>query len=240
MNRLVVLAFLVACAAAAAQQATRETFVPAADRSPSGSPIAVSGTFIVKDNPAELFQHSGEGEISLTNVSSKPILLTVLRLHMVGVRAADVDSRSDDFFFSEMLQAGASETVEDSWRFGTTESDVDQISGGKGTPKANVSMFFVQYADGSTWGASAAAKVALDSRDNTVKRLMALESVYRQDGEKAFIDDLLKPSSLPTISVLQDFCKRTEDKTRMIDRFFRVLEASDNHARMLRSVGRKP
>jgi hypothetical protein len=75
MNRLVMFFVLGGCVLAPAQQATQETVVPVVDRSPSSSPIAVSGTFMVKDEPAELLRHSGEGKISLTNVSSKPVLL---------------------------------------------------------------------------------------------------------------------------------------------------------------------
>ncbi len=237
MNRLVMLFLAGGCVMASAQQATQETFIPVVDRSPSGSPIAVSGTFIVKDEPAELFRHSGEGKISLTNVSSKPVLLTVLQIHMEVVRAPDMDSRSDDNFFSNLLQPGSTDTVADSWRFGTASSEAESMPREERvTPGANVSMLFVQFADGSTWGDPTKAKTALEYRVNTVNRLMALESVYRADGENAFIDDLLKPTNLPAIWQLQDLCKHTEDKNKVLDLFFGVSHAADDHARGLRST----
>jgi hypothetical protein len=156
---------------------------------------------------------------------------------MEGVRAPDVDSRSDDNFFSNLLQPGATDTLEESWRFGTASSGAESMPGEeRSTPSANVSMLFVQFADGSTWGDSASARTALESRTDTVSRLMALESIYRGDGENALIDDLLKPTALPVIWQLQDFCRHTEDKNKVLGLFFRVSQAADDHARGLRST----
>lgn len=248
MQRLVLLILFVACSVVEAQQAAQESVISIRDRSPSGGPLLVIGDVTVRDRPAERLRYSVEGRISLTNASSKPILITVVSLQ--GENTPRVNETTlHDYYFSEPFEPNSKEDRE--WNFGPFVSQVEVKSGGdskwidieperSAEKKVFASVLFVQYSDGSTWGDASTAKAALDSRRNTVKRLADLESVYRNEGEEIFINDLSKPTDLPAILLLQDFYKRTSDKSKVVDRFLRLREASDDHARMIKSTHGKP
>jgi hypothetical protein len=218
------------------------------DRSPSGSPLLVTGDVTVRDRPTERLRYSVEGRLSLTNASSKPILLTVVSLQGKNTPVIN-DTTSHDYYFSELFEPHSTENRE--WTFGPFVSQLEVKSGavskwvdiepaGTAQQKGFASVLFVQYADGSTWGDAAKAKAALEVRHNGIERLKALESVYRREGEKVFIDDLSKPSYLPAISSLQNFRNHVDDKSKVVDQLFRMRATSDEHARILKSVHGRP
>jgi hypothetical protein len=64
---------------------------------------------------------------------------------------------------------------------------------------------------------------------------MALASIYREKGETALVDALSESTELPAVSSLEDFCQDNNDKSRVVDRLFRMLATVDEHARMMKS-----
>jgi len=154
------------------------------------------------------------------------------------------DTSSHDYYFSELFEPQSTEERE--WTFGPFVSRME-VKSDEGTrwvdiepsrtaqQKVIASVLFVQLGDGSTWGDQDEAKAALAVRRDSVKRLFDLESIYRREGEAAFIDDLSKPTDLPVISVLQNLCNQSHDKSKVVDRLFRMIATAEEHARMLRS-----
>jgi hypothetical protein len=241
MTRIIVIALLLGYAAAA-PQTEQESLISIVDLSLSGSPLLLRGDLIAYDKPTEQLRYSVKGKISVTNSSSKPIVLTVVSLKGTNVPGVN-DTSSQDYYFSELFDPQSTEERE--WAFGPFVSRIE-VKSDEGTKwvdiepargaqqKVTASVLFVQFADGSTWGDRDEAKAALASRRNSVKRLTALATLYRDDGERAFIDDLLKPSDLPAILSLQYFCRNSDDKSKVVDRLFRMLASAEVHARMMK------
>lgn len=247
LNRIILFALLAGCAAAS-PQTERESSISIVNRSPGGSPLLVKGDVTAFDKPTEQLRFSVKGSVSITNVSSKPILLTVVSLK--GTNVPGVDQRwSQDYYFDDLFEPQSTDEQELSSvpfvsRMEVKSSEgtqwVDMEPSRTAQQQVTASVLFVQFADGSTWGNRDEAKTALEVRRDTVKRLLDLESIYRREGEAALIEDLSKPSDLPTIWLLQDFCKRSDDKSRVVDRLLRLREASDDHARMVKPTHGKP
>lgn len=159
MNRIILIALLVVCAAAAPQK-EQESLISIVDRSPSGSPLLVEGDVIAYDKPREQLRYSVKGRTSLTNVSSKPILLTVVSLKGTNVPSVH-DRSSQDYYFSELFEPRS--TDEREWTFGSFVSRME-VKSEEGTKWVDIepsrtaqqevtaTVLFVQFADGSTGG----------------------------------------------------------------------------------------
>jgi hypothetical protein len=240
MNRLMALLLLGGCMTAVAQQTLSDLFVTVVDRSPRNSPIVVSGSGILKDNPEQQARYSGTARLSLLNVSSKSILLIVLRLRANNVPNMDVGRTLDDYFFSsELLEPGGTKISEVSWPEFDEEGERKQRLRGAVRPTINASLLFVQFSDGSTLGNRQKAQEALAARQHTIERLAELESVYRAEGEKSFLDNLAKPTELAKIQHLQEFSEHTNDKSKVIDVLLRLRASADAREGMLKTVPRQ-
>jgi len=116
MNRLVALILFAGWLAAAAQQTPRNLFVPVVDQSPQNSPVVISGSGILTDDPQQQPRYSGTARLSVVNVSTKSIVLIVLRLWASNVPNMDVGRTLDDYFFSsELLDPGGAKVTEVNW-----------------------------------------------------------------------------------------------------------------------------
>lgn len=168
----------------------------------------------------------------------------MLRLEKTNVPGSS-ETWSHDYYFSELFEPQANEDRE--WRFGPFVSRrevrsnegsrwVDEEPNQADEAKITGSVLFVQFVDGSTWGNRKEGETVLVERRNSVDKLQALASLYRDKGEAAFINDLLRPSDLPVILSLQYFCQHTNNKSKVVDRLFRILATVEDHAHMMRSA----
>jgi hypothetical protein len=243
MKAILLIALLTGSAAAVPQQAEQESLISITDRSSTGSPLLVKGDVTAKDRPTEKLRYSVSGRVSLTNVSSKPILLTVVSFE--GTNAPGVNDRwSQDYYFSDPFEPES--TMDHEWTFGPFVSRMEVKSEGgskwvdlepeRGAQQRVIaSVLFIQYADGSSWGDKEEANTALAVRQETVKTLTALASIYRENGETALVRALSESTGLPAVSSLQNFCQHSDDKSKVVDRLFRTLATVDEHARTMKS-----
>jgi hypothetical protein len=229
------------CTSVRSQQADEESFIPVVDSSSGNSPLEIKGDVRAFDTPAERARNAIVGRLSVTNVSSKPILLTVVSIkgtNVVGVN----DTSIHDYYFSEPFEPQTSENQD--WTYGpflqqmgvrSDEGwkwvDVEPVKGVR--QEVIASVLFVQYADGTSWGDREAAKDALIARAESTKSLTVLASIYRDEGKQAFLDSLMQPSNLNAIVTLQFFCEKTDDKGKVVDRLFRTLSKAEEHKRAM-------
>lgn len=243
MSRLVFIVLVAGCAAVSAQPAERISVISIVDHSPKGSPLSVKGDVTAYDKPAQQLRYSVKGRISVTNTSAKPVILTVVSL--VGTNVPGVnDTAFHDYYFSDLFEPRSTEERE--WGFGPFVSRtgvqseegkkwVDIESSSTAQEKVTASVLFVQFADGSTWGDRDEAKAVLASRREIVKRLFALDSIYRREGEAALIDELSEPTELPVISELQDLRNHSDDIGKVVDRLVRTISLIEEHRRRMKS-----
>jgi hypothetical protein len=246
MRGIILIALLAVCAAVP-QHAEQESFISVVDLSPRGSPLLVRGDVTAKDRPTGKLRYSVAGRVSVTNVSSKPILLTIVSLKGTNVPGVN-DKWSRDYYFSDPFEPQSTENHE--WIFGPfvsrmeVKSDEDSkwvdLEPERGAPqKVTASVLFVQYADGSSWGDKEEANTVLAVRQETVKRLLALASIYREKGEKALVSALAESSNLPAVLSLQNCCQQGDDKSKVVERLIRMLATVDEHTRVMKSGNSK-
>jgi len=166
---------------------------------------------------------------------------------LVGTNVPGVNDTSlHEYYFSELFEPRSTEERE--WTFGpfVSRTEVTSEEGKKwvdlepargAQQKVSASVLFVQFADGSTWGDREEAKAALATRRESVKRLFELESIYRHEGEAAFVEDLAKPTDLPVISGLQDLSNHS-DMSKIVDRLVRLTSLIEEHRRSMKSEAR--
>ena len=179
-----------------------------------GSPIVVSAgqvKFTEKIYPDRV-ETSWAVHAQLLNASSKPILAFELSVHAVpdhGQAIAYVSQQ--DYFFKENLApvpgSQFSLDVDDQIR-GVLHLKASPSPGEARTPKANLRVIFVEFADGSNYGTSDWGKNLKEGRAATVERMNELLQAYQSGGEGALrttiARDLAAPDTPPyTVNALR-------------------------------------
>jgi hypothetical protein len=212
-----------------------ESVIPIIDASPAGSPIAIVGTVLATDADSGLLRYSFRTDASLTNVSRKPILATVIKINTTGANKMDqFNTRKDDYFFAESFQPNTTERLEQSdGPFGESQGEVDAPPA---QPRVVASVTFAQFADGTIWGDPAAGRDILQERRLTLDQLSSLATAYRTGGEPQFQEELKKPSQLNLILYLQQlYDSNRNDLARVIKKLTRMIDYADHHQREMQS-----
>jgi hypothetical protein len=144
-----------------------------------------------------------EVNLSARNVSTKDILLVVAEINARSAVFNVHGTRSDDYFFES---GDFSPLTTESISFSTQSAQPKIMYPSSEPLSVSSEIAFVQFADGSTWGDRAAAQDALRIRRLTSLQLTNLADIYRIAGEKGFVGELMKPSELPVIGILQRAC----------------------------------
>ena len=208
------------------------------DTSEAGAPVSLSGTATVQLDP---FQAPIQGElqprpifhISAKNVSERDILLTVIRIEVLGASEEPLDpsrsqSRSDDWIFAPRLFAAHT---------GNPIEMVDYPP--KKLPPAagvNLELVFVQFADGSIWGDPDEAETALDQRKVCLKELMDLARTYQTEGAAKFASSLMGQSRDPVTYELKDSYQASGDVVGPMKLLNEKLNNAEMHLGKMRKM----
>jgi hypothetical protein len=230
--RLLVVVTILLAAASGSQQTT----IPVGDASRPGSPVVFSGTATATDEGSGVKRYSVTTNVSATNVSRKGILLMVAKVDAIGISKIDLHgTTSNEYFF-----------VSDVFRPNMTEPLTSSV-GPVGEPReprdvtvqpenriATASVAFVQFVDGSTWGAPTSAKTILLERRLTREKLASLAETYRTKGEKQFLTQIMEPSQLQAIMNLQQFyLGNGKAAGTVIQKITSMLNCADLHERAM-------
>jgi len=208
------------------------------DTSEGGAPVSLSGTATVQLDP---FQAPVQGElqprlvfhISAKNVSENDILLTVMRIEVLGASQEPLEpssshSRSDDWIFASRLFAAHT---------GNAIEMVDYPPR-KQPPAAgvNLELVFVQFADGSTWGDPDEAKASLAEREVCLKELMDLARTYQTEGAAKFASSLTRQPLDPVTYDLKDSYQESGDVAGPMKLLNEKLNNAGTHLEKLRKM----
>jgi len=184
--------------------AQKEVRIPAAEVHQVGAPVRIRGEVTAKDQQSENTPYTFEGDLYLTNESTKPILLLIMQLDVISPFKISLNyTEVQDYFFESSIPQPGS-TVK-----------LHRVLGAFGEPKgpyetfpvessAHARVVFVQFVDGSSWGDFAAAKKALRDRQLSLHQLEILREESKKEGQKEFAEALSQPTNLQPISQLQD------------------------------------
>jgi len=190
---LVLVLTCISCPSGSAEQ-KGELVVPIEDKSEVGSPVEVSGEVSFLETPmANRVSISRSAHVKVRNISEKPILLLVASLIDAGPRSSPeaFDLARDQFLKDKAIQPSEEVMLlqPPDGESHTAEPLKNPIAEGK-PPKAEFRLQFVQFADGSSFGDSGAAKEYIDSRESKLSFLRTLEKAYREQGESGFLKAL--------------------------------------------------
>ena len=184
------------------------------DTSDKGSPIQISGYMTLRYDSENRFPFSYEESTSVKNVSSKGILLMIVRLEATSGPGSD-EKYSQEYFFGDALAPGQVELNHNlEQRFGASVVNGEPLPYEKDPhPAAQAHAEFVQFSDGSTWGDVESATGVLALRRKALEELDLLEHLYEQAGESAFLEEFAQADDfLGIIRQMKDRCgEKTAD-----------------------------
>jgi hypothetical protein len=222
--------------------------IPLQDVSDGGCPIRVSGHVSFQDDPSQLSRYTYGIEGSIENVSGEGVVLTVIHIQTRGVNRHGLDGNrsSDDHFFGPRdLQPGEVENIPattvgfnepatDGRMIGHEEANWElarEDVGPEQTPLATAKVTFVQFADGSTWGDTAAGHNLLVYRREILTELRKYERVLDKEGASTFLNAYANRRTylwFPLLYVLVTKCKGKSDSC-LIDGMHSMVQGARQH-----------
>jgi hypothetical protein len=195
--RKTIIAFLLALMpiSLSAKEFTLSVFSP----SDPAAPVTLRGTMTGDDDSPRMHEFSCSVHLSVTNVSSKPILLIIAEARAMiradGIVRSTLDERGiDDYFFKPELFLPKSSRVLDIKMFPQKQdAKLGQDPSRKVSGDAHV--LFVQFADGSTWGDLQIGRQFLEQRQQAWKELQVLAELYHSNNRQRFVAALKEPAA---------------------------------------------
>jgi hypothetical protein len=188
--------------------------IPLVDISAAGSPVRISGTVLFQDDPATALRYTYQIDGSMTNVSNKKIVLTIIHIADTGVGALGLDYTAavERLFGLNVLNPGGVEGINHSpIRLGPAVSarSVPAETGPAASPSAaSAELVFLQFADGSTWGDPDVGRQQLSAREDTLRELRRLGQILDKQGELGLKNELSRVGQFqfPAIDSLVQSC----------------------------------
>ena len=222
------------------------------DVSDDDCPVRISGTVSFEDDASQAIRYTYRTNGSITNVSDRGILITVIHLDMTGLNppALNINYEIDRFYGPEVLEPGKAEDLYDMSpaQFGAPifEREVVPEDGDPDTSStATGEVIFVQFIDGTVWGdidsgGFNSGRMLLVSRNHTLHELQKLERIFNEHADEAFKDELLKadsgPVEFPAVSALIHKCRNAATSC-LITGLQLMLEAAAAHGDEMKKSG---
>jgi len=185
--------------------------LPVIDSSDRGSPVAISGTatFMEVFGPKSVAS-SGSFRLEGRNLSDKSILLLLAYFDEAGPNGREVRHviRVDHFFWGEIAPGASFVLAHGRSRRQTSGVRRDSL-GPAADPKAEITVQYVQFADGSSFGSETEASDAFRLRTVIFHALQRLDAARSQAEFRALLAKKIEPDDA------DDFL-RTFRRTQMI------------------------
>jgi hypothetical protein len=161
------------------------------DVSDEGSPLRVSGTISLQDDPSKAIRYTYRAEGSVSNESGREVVLAVIHFEasVLKVPALNLNHIVDRFFSPTVLRAAETEKIDLSLPEGTPQPEPEEVDHDP-VSVATAEVTFVQFVDGSTWGDADPNLRFIVSRKNTLNELNRLNEVLDEQGVEAFTREL--------------------------------------------------
>jgi hypothetical protein len=171
--------------------------VPVVDKSDPGSPLAISGTASFTELiSANSVASSGNFRIEARNVSGKSIILLLAYFDEAGPHGWGTHHviQIDHFFWGEITPGESLVLARGPSRRQTSVLHRDSLEPAA-EPKADVSVQYVQFADGSAFGDETAAKDILRLRPVILDALQRLDRTDSTEEFRALLAERLQPGN---------------------------------------------
>jgi hypothetical protein len=169
--------------------------VPVADKSGSGSPLAISGTASFTERfTAQSVDSSGIFRVKARNVSGKSIILMLAGFDAAGPHGGGTHHaiKIDHFFWGDIAPGESFVLARGRSRKQTSTLRRDSLEPAA-EPKAEIRIQYVQFEDGSIFGDDAAAKGAIDLRPIILEALRRLDKAGNTEEFLALLKQNIRP-----------------------------------------------
>jgi hypothetical protein len=205
-----------------------ESTIKVVEEPSQSSPVAITGTVIAPDRQAGVTAGECKAKLTVRNTSTKPIVVFVFHLEVKGTGYTDwnLTMQQDNFYSEHQLGPGSVMPMEITRRPTPqrVDSDAEEQS-----PQAVVSVQFVEFLDGTTWGDSAVGLQVKNERRIHLQNLKDLWQVYQTGGDTEFEIALLKPSSDDAVEILQAMYRERNNLRVVTDRLSKLLAFAEAH-----------
>lgn len=181
------------------------------DISAPGSPLVISGTVTIK----ETFMGGGRVLVSTTediiarNISSKTILTLVAKLELVPAHGGpqEYTREYECFFAPDVIKPGDVHSLSGE---GMDTADPYDSREPAQTARAQITVQYVQFIDGSIYGKQFFGEHILDVRRTAWRHLKRLNRIYTRHGEEAFVEELNESLEPSPVDVLIEGVRETQ------------------------------
>lgn len=190
---------------------TSTTTVQVTDASAAGSPFLVSGTVELRETTAgRQLRSRADYQVTLRNISSQTILAFSGQLNVVPPHGGPqvFDTNVECFFAPDVIKPGDEESL--SSRFPPTTAEPFNPSSPPRTLRAEFTVLFAQFADGSVFGPELLGQQIMERRRITWKHLKDLLRIYDREGEAAFVEELMEPIDPPEVNTFFENLRQTQ------------------------------
>jgi hypothetical protein len=207
-----------------------ESTIQVVDKSSPASPIAISGIAIAPNTQAGAPPAGCKAKLTLRNVSTKPIVVSVIHLEVNGrgYQEWNLTHQEDNFYSDRQLEPGAPLTIE------SAQKPLPQqvaAPADERVPKAIASVQYVEFLDGSTWGDPLVRDQVRNERQIHLQNLKELWQVYQTGGDPELEIALSKPFSDDAVGVLQAMYRDTNNLRIVTDKLAKMLAMAEAHTK---------
>jgi hypothetical protein len=208
------------------------------DKSDRGSPLEISGTASFTERiVANSVISSTHFRVEARNVSGKGILLLLAYFDEVGPHGGGAHHviQIDHFFWGDIAPGDSFVLA----RKGPREpSSADRISPLRPAdePKAEVSVQYVQFVDGSTFGGETIAKEVLDLRSVILDALRRLDNAGSEEVFRALLAEKIQPDDADSFFATFRHTEKHHGTAAARAQVRAGLTAADERAPALRGV----
>lgn len=205
---------------------TRVATVTVQDKSAPGSPFAVSGTAEIGETlSGNEVRTSISYRVAVRNFSGRTVLAFAAQLQVFPSFGGpqQFDTNIECFFAADVLNSGQEDTL--SQRFPAESVEPHDPNTSAQTPRAEFRVLFVQFLDGSIYGAESLGQPIMLRRRITWKHLRELERTYKRNGEAAFVELLNETVEPPEVNTFFENLRVTQRQEGTQPTLNRVLAA---------------
>jgi hypothetical protein len=213
--------------------------VPVVDKSDPGSPLEISGMASFTDLiVANSVTSSANFTVNARNVSAKGIILLLAYFDEAGPHGGGTHHviQIDHFFWGEIAPGKSLVLARSPVRGERTSACCINPLEGAAVPKAEISVQYVQFADGSTFGDQTTAKSILSIRPVILNAMRQLDNANNKEEFLALLTQKIQPEDAD--SFLETF-RQTQKNHGTVAARAQVhagLIVAEGRARALRAV----
>lgn len=212
--------------------------IPVLDKSEPGSPLKISGTASFFDQiVANSVTVSGDFKVNARNIAGKGIILLLAYFDAAGPHAGGTHNviQIDHLFWGEIAPGQSFPLARSRPGRRTSVCCINPVAPAE-EPKAEVSIQYVQFVDGSTFGDETSAKQILGTRSVILDALRRLDNAGSNEEFLGLLEQRIQPDEADDFLKILRHTKKNHGTATARNQVHAAVVAAEAHAAALRTV----